>query len=154
MQLTIGIEQVFDNRFLSCSVFFFFKQKTAYEMRISDWSSDVCSSDLHSHQNSHTFYLRYQGPLPAENDVKVDVTINEVLCFPLQNRTIHRTYAGFDDLPEGPTIKVYAIEEVVIEKLLALSNQARNRSEEHTSELQSLMRISYAVFCLKKKKNK
>src|SRR3546814_8937258 len=31
-----------------CIVFFFFKQKTAYEMRISDWSSDVCSSDLHS----------------------------------------------------------------------------------------------------------
>src|SRR3546814_3774665 len=30
-----------------CAVFFFFKQKTAYEMRISDWSSDVCSSDLH-----------------------------------------------------------------------------------------------------------
>src|SRR3546814_7505549 len=35
-----------------CRVFFFFKQKTAYEMRISDWSSDVCSSDLeHSSQN-------------------------------------------------------------------------------------------------------
>src|SRR3546814_7012156 len=32
--------------FLLCFVFFFFKQKTAYEMRISDWSSDVCSSDL------------------------------------------------------------------------------------------------------------
>src|SRR3546814_10939404 len=32
---------------MCCSVFFFFKQKTAYEMRISDWSSDVCSSDLH-----------------------------------------------------------------------------------------------------------
>src|SRR3546814_389376 len=32
-----------------CSVFFFFKQKTAYEMRISDWSSDVCSSDLTVH---------------------------------------------------------------------------------------------------------
>src|SRR3546814_4870572 len=31
---------------LSCILFFFFKQKTAYEMRISDWSSDVCSSDL------------------------------------------------------------------------------------------------------------
>src|SRR3546814_10491027 len=31
---------------LSCECFFFFKQKTAYEMRISDWSSDVCSSDL------------------------------------------------------------------------------------------------------------
>src|SRR3546814_7827622 len=33
--------------FTLCLVFFFFKQKTAYEMRISDWSSDVCSSDLH-----------------------------------------------------------------------------------------------------------
>src|SRR3546814_1555436 len=32
--------------FMCCCVFFFFKQKTAYEMRISDWSSDVCSSDL------------------------------------------------------------------------------------------------------------
>src|SRR3546814_2218422 len=32
-----------------CHVFFFFKQKTAYEMRISDWSSDVCSSDLHAY---------------------------------------------------------------------------------------------------------
>src|SRR3546814_3838248 len=32
-----------------CCVFFFFKQKTAYEMRISDWSSDVCSSDLGDH---------------------------------------------------------------------------------------------------------
>src|SRR3546814_6219522 len=32
--------------FICCCVFFFFKQKTAYEMRISDWSSDVCSSDL------------------------------------------------------------------------------------------------------------
>src|SRR3546814_16421702 len=33
-------------RFLVCSAFFFFKQKTAYDVRISDWSSDVCSSDL------------------------------------------------------------------------------------------------------------
>src|SRR3546814_12509105 len=33
---------------MCCVVFFFFKQKTAYEMRISDWSSDVCSSDLES----------------------------------------------------------------------------------------------------------
>ena len=82
--------------------------------------------DRHSHQNSHTFYLRYQGPLPAENDVKVDVTIREVLCFPLQDRPVHRTYDGFDDLLTGPTVKVYAIEEIVIEKLLALSDRARN----------------------------
>src|SRR3546814_7142148 len=40
--------------FASVSVFLFFKQKTAYEMRISDWSSDVCSSDLHG-QTVHVF---------------------------------------------------------------------------------------------------
>ncbi len=82
--------------------------------------------DRHAHHNSHTFYLRYQGPLPASNDVKVDITINEVLCFPLRDRPILRTYAGFDDLPQGPTLKVYAIEEIVVEKLLALSDRARN----------------------------
>ena len=82
--------------------------------------------DRHSHQNSHTFYLRYQGPLPAANDVKVDITITEVLCFPLQDRPIHRTYDSFDDLPEGPTVKVYDIKEIVVEKLLALSDRARN----------------------------
>jgi len=82
--------------------------------------------DRHSHQNSHTFYLRYQGPLPAANDVKVDITITEVLCFPLQDRPIHRIYEKFDDLPEGPTLKVYAIKEIVVEKLLALSDRARN----------------------------
>ncbi len=58
--------------------------------------------------------------------MKVDITINEVLCFPLQDRSIHRTYYNFDDLPEGPTVKVYAIEEIVVEKLLALSDRARN----------------------------
>lgn len=82
--------------------------------------------DRHSHQNSHTFYLRYQGPLPAASDVKVDITINEALCFPLQDRPIHRTYKGFYDLPEEPTIKVYDIKEIVAEKLLALSDRARN----------------------------
>jgi predicted nucleotidyltransferase component of viral defense system len=82
--------------------------------------------DRHSHQNSHTLYLRYQGPLPAANDVKVDITITEVLCFPLQDRPIHRIYDSFDDLPEGPTLKVYAIKEIVVEKLLALSDRARN----------------------------
>ena len=82
--------------------------------------------DRHGHQNSHTFYLRYQGPLPAPNDVKVDITINEVLCYPLADRPIMRIYDGFGDLPAGPTLKVYAIEEIVVEKLLALSDRARN----------------------------
>lgn len=82
--------------------------------------------DRDGHQNCHTFYLSYQGPLPAPNDVKVDITITEALCFPLQARPILRTYAGYSDLPEGPTVQAYALEEILVEKLLALSDKARN----------------------------
>src|SRR3546814_846624 len=45
--------------FMSLFVFFFFKQKTAYELRISDWSSDVCSSDLIDHRQSVTYSLSH-----------------------------------------------------------------------------------------------
>ena len=82
--------------------------------------------DRHGHHNSHTFYLCYQGPLPASNDVKVDITVSEHVCYELQERPIFRTYENFSDLPEGLTVKTYAIEEIVIEKLLALSDRARN----------------------------
>src|SRR3546814_14576929 len=45
--------------------FFFFKQKTAYEMRISDWSSDVCSSDLFSGSFCSIFWLKKRGLMPG-----------------------------------------------------------------------------------------
>ena len=82
--------------------------------------------DRASHQNSYTFYLKYQGPLPASNDVKVDITINEVFCFGAQSRPIFQTYDEFEDLPQGPMLNVYSIEEIVIEKVAALSDRARN----------------------------
>lgn len=82
--------------------------------------------DRHGHHNSHTFYLRYQGPLPAPNDVKVDITIREQRCFDLQERPIFRTYGGFSDLPDGLTVKTYATEEIAIEKMMVLSDRARN----------------------------
>src|SRR3546814_7660194 len=98
---------------------FFFKQKTAYEMRISDWSSDVCSSDL-----KHAFRA-----LVDVNDFR-NAYAQQLGDINLQAaRSVHAFLSSFDD------------------------HEIRNdRSEEHTSELQSLMRISYAVFCLKKKK--
>ncbi len=77
-------------------------------------------------RNSQTFYLRYQGPLPAPNDVKVDITISEVLCFSLEERPILRQFQEFDDLPEGPRVLSYSLEEVVVEKIEALSKPARN----------------------------
>src|SRR3546814_1262516 len=48
--LTIKTQVCYLRRCVSSALFFFFKQKTAYEMRISDWSSDVCSSDLSNHE--------------------------------------------------------------------------------------------------------
>src|SRR3546814_9158147 len=48
-----------------CLLFFFFKQKTAYEMRISDWSSDVCSSDLGSRLEGRGVSPLTPPPLPA-----------------------------------------------------------------------------------------
>jgi len=81
--------------------------------------------DRHGHQNTHTFYLSYKGPLPARSDVKVDITINEVFCFPLAERPILRTFEEFSDLPDGPTVLAYGLAEIFIEKLAALSDKAR-----------------------------
>src|ERR1017187_9433248 len=57
--------------------------------------------DRHGHANSYTFYLRYVGPLPRGNDVKVDITLREHLVYPLQERPILRGYEEFADLPEN-----------------------------------------------------
>ena len=77
-------------------------------------------------RNSHTFFLRYQGPLPAMNDVKVDITIDETFCYPLHERPMLRQYDMFNDLPEEPTVNVYSLEEIVVEKITALSDRKRN----------------------------
>lgn len=81
--------------------------------------------DRHGHQNTHTFYLGYKAQLPARNSVKVDITINETICFPLADRPILRTYPEYADLPDGPTVRNYSLEEIAIEKLTALTDKAR-----------------------------
>jgi len=82
--------------------------------------------DANSHTNSHTFYLKYTGPLPSSNDVKVDITIHEHISFQLQERPILRGYDEFADIPEGRLIRVYSLEEITAEKLMALADRARN----------------------------
>src|SRR3546814_8079660 len=107
-----------------CCIFFFFKQKTAYEMRISDWSSDVCSSDLGAMNCAPTGFI---------------------ITMPWKIRvgSYNTSDAKSASRERSPRRKV----------MCALCGHAlKRRSEEHTYELQSLMRISYAVFCLKKKK--
>lgn len=76
--------------------------------------------------NTHTFYLRYTGPLPGNNDVKVDITSNEVLSFPLEDRPVLRGYMEFSDLPENRPILVYSLNEIAAEKTVALTDPARN----------------------------
>src|SRR3546814_3404706 len=115
---------------------FLFKQKTAYEMRISDWSSDVCSSDLSTATSTTpvTSILRSRGDRPS---MKLSVISGKsVRTCSSRSDAIHSASVGARPIFTLPPTCAW-----------------RNRSEEHTSELQSLMRISYAVFCLKKKKS-
>src|SRR3546814_3306743 len=89
-------------------------------MRISDWSSDVCSSDLAAVAGT---------PFTISAETTNGGTVDD------QTITLTETQEN-----------VAAVTEVLATGSIDV------RSEEHTSELQSLMRISYAVFCLKKKK--
>ena len=82
--------------------------------------------DRQTHSNSHTFYLRYAGPLPRGNDFRVDITIREHLAFPIQERPILRGYEEFTDVPENRLIRVYSLEEIAAEKIIALADQVRN----------------------------
>src|SRR3546814_5257779 len=101
-------------------------------MRISDWSSDVCSSDL----------------------------IHALLCAPGERRGISDlAYAhGFTSAAHFSrafrNLFGYSARDVRdLARMRTIPRSRQARSEEHTSELQSLMRISYAVFCLKKNTN-
>src|SRR3546814_2429496 len=110
-------------------------------MRISDWSSDVCSSDLHDIAVPHHLYRGSRPGWPYG--------VGRALC------RLHRTRPHH----HGHDAEQFCKQQLLIAggqntgNACRLSDAAdiRGRSEEHTSELQSLMRISYAVFCLKKK---
>lgn len=84
--------------------------------------------DRKKHHNSHTFYLAYEGPLPAASpkEVKVDITITERIVLAIEDRAVLRGYGEYADLPEGSKIRVYALDEIGIEKVVALTDRARN----------------------------
>src|SRR3546814_2051109 len=103
-------------------------------MRISDWSSDVCSSDLASDQRrlrETPESSRQSSPGVALRALPLGTGAATAWPFMI--------WRGSSEDASRPTPKLG-------------SEECPRRSEEHTSELQSLMRISYAVFCLKKKK--
>jgi predicted nucleotidyltransferase component of viral defense system len=84
------------------------------------------AEDRQTHVNSYTFYLRYQGPLPTPNTVKVHITIAEILLFPVEHLQVLRTYQEFEDVPEDRPIAVYSLNEIATEKIVALQDRARN----------------------------
>src|SRR3546814_9941940 len=109
-------------------LFFFFKHKTAYEMRISDWSSDVCSSDLSS-----------SGP-----------------PWSVARNCSQAAAVGFSFVTTKLRVASSSSSIACLMATAARGEQFFNaarmsRMEEHTSELLSLIRMSYAFFCFKKK---
>src|SRR3546814_4439686 len=129
-------------------------------MRISDWSSDVCSSDLlnaalphHAGEDPpHLRIVRRQQFVRVRDDVEGEPAELEAVAVenPAQailhgKQQLDATGASADDTDgERPVMAHHPLGQ----RLPAVDEGVR--SEEHTSELQSLMRISYAVFCLKK----
>src|SRR3546814_6472316 len=143
-------------------------------MRISDWSSDVCSSDLDARmliaqrQKKMSFYMQSLGEEAIGTAQMLALSPGD-MCFPSyrqQNLLIVQDvplvemmcqlFSNDCDRLKGRQMPVmYSMRErgffSISGNLAPQFVQAVGRSEEHTSELQSLMRISYAVFCLKKK---
>src|SRR3546814_8867934 len=130
----------------------FCKLKTAYEMRSRDWSSDVCSSDLDKERRVDTAYEIYLG-------------LYQAITGPEERQKLFKEFSpGFFDLividecHRGSAAEDSAWREILEHfseatqiGLTATPKETKYaRSEAHTSELQSLMRSSYAVFCLKK----
>ena len=66
------------------------------------------------------------SPMKGRKEVKVDITIEERLVLPLQERPVLRGYEEYDDLPDDATVQVYSLEEILVEKVVALTDLARN----------------------------
>src|SRR3546814_8638111 len=144
-------------------MFFFFKQKTAYEMRISDWSSDVCSSDLcvRRARPRRQPGIDRRAARRIDDDEKGDQRRDEQFgqcgdahpsasvsyATPSRRHAETRVLRIRHAIVIGPTPPGTG---VIAPAWLA--EPSKSRSEEHTSELPSLMRISHAVFCLKQNK--
>src|SRR3546814_2526671 len=143
-------------------------------MRISDWSSDVCSSDPHpSHGERPLDQLiepiggevggGHDGLALAQQDAQPHVMALLALQAFRSTQALGMRQADGAEVHRVGRIRANLLgfgDEVaeqgkrIVRGGHGLSRKAMGRSEEHTSELQSLMRISYAVFCLKKKNKK
>src|SRR3546814_7447269 len=120
-------------------------------MRISDWSSDVCSSD--SQRSASRPCVRHRRHSSGSQRILREM-------FSVFRDSYAHLYCGRSAGDRRQASSYFFLRfgryRFAVRKILRVERfqKAERRSEEHTSELQSLMRNSYAVFCLKKKKNK
>jgi predicted nucleotidyltransferase component of viral defense system len=99
-----------------------------YTYQISGIKLHFSRQDRHTHENSYTFFLRYEGPLPGAigKEIKVDITIHERIVYPIEERTVIKGYDEYEDLPDDASILVYSLNEIAVEKVVALLDPARN----------------------------
>lgn len=96
--------------------------------KLSNITFRFSRNDPQTHKNSYTFYLAYEGPLPATSkpkEVKVDITINERIYYPPAEIPVLKNYGEYTDILENQKIFVYPITEIVSEKTIALHDRAR-----------------------------
>src|SRR3546814_10300788 len=132
---------------------FFVKQKRAYEMRVSDWSSDVCSSDLGDAQFRDLAEGRDRRDVGATGQARA-AAVHDARRFPAA-QGVRGALSRRGCTPDRTQpLRRGACEPDESGRVRPLHDRTArlDRSEEHTSDLQSLMRNSYAVFCLKKKR--
>src|SRR3546814_9041161 len=123
-------------------------------MRISDWSADVCSSDLLNKYDQSLRIIWVPG-MPEQTETPL------CSCLPYAPDPPKRIYFPASACASSLNDECeygFAVDDLAVLIRTAFAEaparpRRYRRSEEHTSELQSLMRISYAVFCLKKKTN-
>jgi len=84
--------------------------------------------DRYTHENSYTFFLEYEGPLlgAAGKKIKVDITIKEKITFSVKEKSVLKSYEEYSDLPDKVMIRVYSLNEIAAEKIVALLDMARN----------------------------
>src|SRR3546814_1763779 len=119
-------------------------------MRISDWSSDVCSSDLRGLGLGYVegqLRQRFGATQPRAVATIIQASRNPVTADDLR---LGLTSIGNDLVSGGDARGWFDRLRAELSSLVVIHKEGTLRSEAHTSELQSLMRISYAVFCLKK----
>src|SRR3546814_4350649 len=128
-------------------------QKTAYEIRISDWSSDVCSSDLYVSQLGERLksVVGDDDALAHFGHDDFGIVLAQAHDEAAARHQASRVQLALD-VPITMGRSAFSLRASIGIALYPAHGLDAERSEEHTSELQSLMRISYAVFCLKKKR--